>query len=152
MKTELHIITVATAILAIAGLAFHAHRSFERGVKVGDRMRAGEESSYHIMFNLKSLNSAGSGNPAEAIRWQKELILMYVPHVYEYRVDPEATQRNPQLTENLDNLLRRTATYLSEHPSPDAAKYPEAIKILVKYEGDVQQDASTATNQPRGRD
>ena len=143
MKTKLWIMTAATAVIAIAGLAIHAHRSFETGVTVGARMRAGEESSYHIIFNLKALNSAESGNPAEAIRWQKELILMYVPHVYEYRVDPEATRRNPQLPENLDDLLRRAATYLSSHPSPDAAKYPEAMEILKKYEGDVQQAEST---------
>jgi hypothetical protein len=151
MKTKLCIIIAGTAAIAIVGLAVHAHRSFERGVKVGDRMRAGEESCSHIMFNLKALSSAESGDPAEAIRWQKEIILMYVPHVHEYRVDPEATRRNPQLTENLDGLLRQTATYLSAHPSPDAAKYPEAMAILEKYEGDVQQGASTATNQPRGR-
>ena len=143
MKTKLCIITAAAAVLAIVGLAVHAHRSFERGVKIGDRMRAGEESCYHIMFNLKALNSAESGDSAEAIRWQKELILMYVPHVYEYRVDPEATRRNPQLTENVDNVLRRAATHLAAHPSPDAAKYPEATEILKKYEGDVQQAEST---------
>ena len=140
MKTKLWIITVAAATIVCAGLALHAHRSFERGVKVGNRMRAGEESSYHIMFNLKALSSAESGDSAEAVRWQKELILMYVPHVYEYRVDPEATRRNPELTENLDNLLRRAAAHLSAHPSADAAKYPEAIEILRKYEGDVQQE------------
>jgi hypothetical protein len=145
MKTKLCIIIAVTAAIAIVCLAVYAHRSFERGVKVGDRMRAGEESCSHIMFNLKALNSAESGDPAEAIRWQKELILMYVPHVYEYRVDPEATRRNPQLTENLDGLLRQTATYLSAHPSPDASKYHDATDILEKYEEDVQQDAWRTT-------
>ena len=138
MKTTVWIITVAAAGAIVAGLAVHAHRSFERGVKVGDRLRSGEESSYHIMFALKALNSAESGDPTEVIQSQKELVLMYVPHLYEYRVDPEATRRNPELTENVDDLLRRAATYFSAHPSPDASKYPESIEILKKYEGDVQ--------------